>query len=53
MKRLRKILDSVGLRIKEGKFSRFHHSFQALDNFIFAAAERPLHPPFGRDPLVV
>ncbi|MEE8440381.1 MAG: RnfABCDGE type electron transport complex subunit D [Spirochaetia bacterium] len=53
MKRLRKILDSVGLRIKEGKFSRFYHSFQALDNFIFAAAERPVHSPFGRDPLDV
>ena len=53
MKRLRKILDSVGPRIKDGKLARFYPLFQMLDNLLYAGTDRTAHPPFGRDPLDV
>jgi len=53
MKRLRKILDSIGPRIRDGRLSRLYPAFEALDTFLFAYVERPEHPPFGRDPLDV
>ena len=51
MKRLRKILDSVGPRIEKGKFARLYPLFEMVDNLLYAGIERPLHPPFGRDAL--
>jgi Na(+)-translocating NADH:ubiquinone oxidoreductase B subunit len=53
MKPLRKLLDGLGSRIRAGKLARFYGVFQALDNFLYAAMERPTRPPFGRDPLDV
>ncbi len=54
MKIFKRILDKVRPHFEEnGRFSRFHNIFQAMDNFLFAAPLKVEQPPFLRDPLDV
>ena len=54
MKIFKRILDKVRPHFEEkGRFSRFHNVFQAMDNFLFAAALKAEQRPFVRDPLDV
>jgi Na(+)-translocating NADH:ubiquinone oxidoreductase B subunit len=54
MKILKRILDKVRPGFEEnGRFSRFHNVFQAMDNFLFAAPLKVEQKPFVRDPLDV
>lgn len=54
MKLFKRILDKVRPHFEEnGRFSRFHNVFQAMDNFLFAAALKAEQRPFVRDPLDV
>ncbi len=54
MKLFKRILDNARPHFEEnGRFSRFHNVFQAMDNFLFAAALKAEQRPFVRDPLDV
>ena len=54
MKILVKIMDKARpLFKKDGKLSRLHYIFQALDNIFFAAPDRTGNAPYGRDPMDV
>jgi Na+-transporting NADH:ubiquinone oxidoreductase subunit B/electron transport complex protein RnfD len=54
MKGLKGILENLRPAFEEGgRLARLKPIFQALDHFLFAAAEKTPNPPFGRDPLDV
>ena len=53
MKPLRSLLDTLEPRIKSGNLARLYPIFQMLDNMLYASAQRPQHPPFGRDALEI
>ena len=54
MKMLQNLLNKVRPLFDEGgTFSRLHYVFQAMDTFMFAAPEKALNAPYGRDPMDV
>jgi len=54
MKGLKAILEKARPAFEEGgRLARLKPVFQALDHFLFAAAEKASNAPFGRDPLDV
>ena len=48
-----KILNKIQPLFEGGKLSRLNPLFQATDHFLFAAPDKNLNSPFGRDPMDV
>ncbi len=54
MRLLEKLINKMRPSFEEkGKLSFFHPIFEVIDNILYSPAKRPLHPPFGRDPLEI